>query len=179
MPYTIEEHKHRLAAWDAATSARVRTENSFTVEIGVSILEACGFNPGLAKPDQLPIPNDIDIVHRKWREDVIKVAINHGKKFTHGIAAKLINSYLKARFVCGGHHEHENVKHLHPPIDRVLLHELAVKNIGHLRAKWHRLENVGWSKFNSDQYEEVIGLIRKSIPGRPLWEIEQYWQGYQ
>ena len=26
--------------------------------------------------------------------------------FTHGVAAKLINCYLKSRFVCGGYHAH-------------------------------------------------------------------------
>jgi hypothetical protein len=179
MPYSIEEHKHRLAAWDAATSASSSPLCRFKVELGAGILEASGFNAQLVDPEQLPLPANIDEEHRKWRNKVIAEAGNREVTFTHGIAAKLINCYLKARFICAGHHEHERVKCLHPPIDAVLLKGLADQNIGGYCQEWLRLLNTRWSKFNSDQYEEVIALVRRSIPGRPLWEIEQYWSGYQ
>jgi hypothetical protein len=45
-------------------------------------------------------------------------------RFTHGIAAKLVNVYLKSVFVCGGRHDHPRVRALHPPIDSLLLDAL-------------------------------------------------------
>ena len=179
MPYSIEEHQHRLAAWDAATSASASRLCRFRVQVGIDILEACGFNAQLASPDQLPAPESIDDEHEKWRNKVIAKAGEKEIIFTHGVAAKLINCYLKVRFVCAGQHEHERVKCLHPPIDATLLRVLKEANVGGFRSDWKRLHDTRWSKFNSLQYEEVIRLIRLSIPGRPLWEIEKFWRGYQ
>ncbi|HEV3247016.1 MAG TPA: hypothetical protein VG124_07415, partial [Beijerinckiaceae bacterium] len=44
-------------------------------------------------PDQ----DQVDDAHRAWRNAVIEAASAHGLAFTHGVAAKLINVYLKAR----------------------------------------------------------------------------------
>jgi hypothetical protein len=52
------------------------------------------------------------------------------------VAAKLINVYLKAVFVCGGQHSNKRVKSLHPPIDSQLLDELYNQNIGDLKREW-------------------------------------------
>ena len=120
MDYTIEEHRHRFAAWAAGRAANVSTCR-FKVEQGKAILEAAGMDQLLAGPDRLPLPQDTDAIHREWRLKVIAAAKELGLAFTHGVAAKLINIYLKAGFVCGGHHDDDRVRSLHPPIDSVLL----------------------------------------------------------
>jgi len=178
MPYTIEEHTHRLAAWDAATSARASILCRFKVKTGVEILEACGFTAQFSI-DQLPDPDRVDEVHREWRKKVITEARNRKYTFTDGIAAKLINSYLKARFVCGGYHENERVACIHPPIDSILMESLSDINIGGKQDEWRRMSKKKWSKFKSQDYEKVILLIRQTIPGQPLWKIEEFWRGYQ
>lgn len=177
--YTIALHNHRVAAWGAGIAASVRNVCTFKVQTGVAILEASGFSPDLHDPEQLPPPKEVDTVHRGWRATVIREAALREKTFSHGQAAKLINSYLKVRFVCGGHHDHVNVQGLHPPIDRLLLDALVREDVGGHQKDWRRFRNRAWSKFTSEEYQEVIDLIRLSIPGRPLWEIEQYWRGYQ
>ena len=53
MAYTIEEHKHRLAAWDAGRSASVMGCR-FKVEKAKGILEVCGFDASFSQPEQLP-----------------------------------------------------------------------------------------------------------------------------
>ena len=179
MAYTIEEHQHRLAAWDAARSASV-IGCRFKVSEGLSILEACGFDAKFSSAEKLPAPDNIDRVHRKWRAAIIAASDRRGFTFTHGVAAKLINCYLKARFVCAGLHEHERVKCLHLPIDAVLLNELAKENVGGFKTRWRQFHDARWSKFDSAKYESVIEHIRKALaPGEPLWKIEQYWRGYQ
>lgn len=179
MPYTIAEHQHRSAAWDAATSARASKLCRFTVSDGIRILERTGFNAALASPEQLPAPETLDREHLRWREAMITEARELGLIFTHGIAAKLINSYLKVRFVCANHHGHERVKGLHPPIDRILLETLGRQNVGGYQKEWSRFGQAAWSKFDSATYQGVIDLMRGSLPlGVPLWMIEEHWIGH-
>jgi hypothetical protein len=179
MPYTIEEHKHRFAAWAASRAASVKGCR-FSVEQGKAILERVQLNRLLPSPENLPAPKSFDEVHREWRNQVVSAAQELGLEFTHGVAAKLINTYLKAAFVCGGYHNHIRVKAIHPPIDSLLLNELSRQNVGGFRRAWNEARQIRWSKLNSDEYERVIHSIRAALkPDAALWEAEQYWQGYQ
>jgi hypothetical protein len=98
---------------------------------------------------------------------------------SHGVAAKLINCYLKCRFTCGPHFEDERVQALHPPIDRTLLKELRKADIGGRKNDWAAAEQKAWSKYESEDYEGVIDLMRATLGGSLLWRIEQYWKGHQ
>ena len=179
MSYTIDEHKHISAAWGAATGARASKLCRFSVMTGKVILEASGFTP-VFTVSHLPLLPDLDEQHAKWRLAVICQAEKQKLRFTHGIAAKLINGYLKDRFVCGGDHEHDRVKYLHPPIDAVLLKEMTRTNFGGHAKKWRKFHDLRWSKFDSETYQSVINLIRQSLPaGEPLWKVEAHWRGYQ
>jgi hypothetical protein len=178
MPYSIEEHRHNFAAWAASRAASVKGCR-FKVEIGRSLLETAGMRKLSVKPDCLP--NNIDHEHRAWRQIIIeKVKAGFSLNITHGVAAKLINVYLKSIFVCGGYHSHEKVKALHPPIDSLILSELLQNNIGELRKRWKHFANIGWSRFSSDEYEDLIENIKQVVQsGSGLWSIEEYWRGYQ
>ena len=178
MPYSIEEHKHRFAAWAAGLAASVKGCR-FKVSTGRSLLEAAGLRKLSEDPDRLP--NNIDHQHRYWRQLIIDKGNNdYNLNITHGVAAKLINVYLKSRLVCGGHHSHEKVKTLHPPIDSLLLSALENNDVGGLGVKWRHFANIRWSKFSSDEYEELIENIKQIIePGSGLWLIEEYWIGFQ
>ncbi len=178
MNYTIEEHKHRFSAWAASRAATVNGCR-FTVEQGKAILEKAGMRNLISDPNDLPKPQDIDSAHRVWRNRVIDAAAELGLTFTHGVAAKLINIYLKAGFVCGGHHDNERVRAIHPPIDSLLLNELYSQNVGGEKTLWNEAKRARWSNFNSDQYEKVVCGIREAMQGSALWEVEQYWRGYQ
>ena len=193
MPYDIHDHCHRLAAWAASSSASASPLCRFKVETGMAILEACGFDSKFTV-DNLPEPDKLNDQHKNWREKVIGEAKKHkqaqkkaGKAsqhkdlaFTHGIAAKLINCYLKVRFVCGGYQDKVKVKCLHPPIDEVLLKELAKANFGGHKKEWSEFRQKRWSKFNSKTYQGVIDLIQQSLPeNEPLWKIEEHWGGHQ
>jgi hypothetical protein len=178
MTYTIDEHRHRFAAWAAGRAASVK-EYRFSVEQGKAILEEVCMNELLTSPLKLPKPEAVDDTHRQWRHEIIAAASRRDLKFSHGVAAKLINIYLKAGFVCGGHDSHERVRALHPPIDSVLLKELSKKNVGGVRPVWNQAQAWRWSKLDSDQYETVIHNIRVAMPGAALWEVEQFWQGHQ
>jgi hypothetical protein len=179
MPYTIEEHKHRFASWAASRAASTKTCR-FNVLQGKNILEATGLKELLVNPDLLPIPTEVDAKHREWRKLAIDAAESKDLTgFGHGVAAKLINVYLKSVFVCAGYQDHTNVAVLHPPIDRLLLDGLCKEKDGGLADQWKRARKIGWSKFNSDQYESVIAAIRTAMEGKALWEVEFWWRGHQ
>ena len=177
--YTIGEHQHRLAAWAAGRAASVKGCR-FKVKQARLMLEAAGFTAAFADPSKLPKTANMDRVHRRWRLTIIKAAKTMGLTFSHGVAAKLINCYLKIRFVCGGLHENKRVQCLHPPIDEVLLKELAWQDFGGFGREWEQFRQTRWSKFDSQTYQDVINHIRSSIPaGTPLWKIEMHWEGHQ
>jgi len=178
MPYTIEEPKHRFSAWAAGRAANV-IGCRFSVAQAKLILEVAGLKQLLVSPNNLPLPHDIDTRHREWRTNVIAAANGQELNFTHGVAAQFINIYLNAGFVCGGHHTDARVQALHPPIDSVLLAELSAQNVGGLCSAWNEARRIRWSNFDSQQYETVINTIRISMPNQALWEVGQYWRGYQ
>jgi hypothetical protein len=177
-PYSIEEHIHRFSAWTAGRAASVKGLR-FPVKQAKEIIETIGLNTLLSDPANLPSPESFDLQHKIWRQTIVTFLRLPGSTCTHGIAAKLINVYLKTAFVCSRFHTHINVQSIHPPIDRLLLTALHKKRIGNDPDCWSEFLKIGWSKFNSDDYQRVIGNIREAIPNRPLWEIEQYWQGHQ
>ena len=176
--YGIEVHQHRFAAWAACRAASI-VNCPFGVEQGRAILETSGFTASYCRPEQLPAPDVVDGVHRQWRAEIIRAAKSRRLRFTHGVAAKLVNVYLKSPFVGAGHDAHARVVARHPAIDSVLLRELAKANVGGHRKQWKQAAKTRWSKFGSDDCEQVIALIRQPLNGAPLSKIEEHWRGDQ
>lgn len=176
--YTIEQHQHRLGAWAAGRAASVKGCRFKVLQAKV-ILEAVGFDESFSSAASLPSPAELDRTHREWRNALIRAAAKQGIAVTHGVAAKLINCYVKVRLVCAGCHDNERVKAMHPPIDEVLLKRLGELNVAGLEREWKAAAGIRWSKFNSKQYERVIDLVRRALPDQPLWKIEEHWAGHQ
>jgi hypothetical protein len=176
--YLLPEHRRRFAAWAAGRAASTKGCR-FAVEQGKGLLEKAGLHL-LAEPKDLPGVAEFDEFHLRWRNQMLAEAnTRHLSGFTHGVTAKLINVYLKAKFVCGGYAD-EKVNALHPPIDSLLLTELAIREPNNdLKRIWVHARTMKWSKFDEKTYWEVIQAIRRKVDGRPLWAIEQYWCGHQ
>jgi len=182
MPYTMHIHKHRFAAWAASRAASATKDCRFSAEIGRELLEHA-LALDLCNPDSLPDPNDFDKEHGEWRKKIIVEAKRrYVLPMTHGVAAKLINIYLKSAYVCCacGDKPNPKISAIHPPIDRTLLDELINQNIGNKKDFWSIARDWAWTKYDSDQYEEVIKEIKKlMLPNGDLWRIEEYWKGNQ
>jgi hypothetical protein len=170
--YDLNEHTHRFAVWAASRAASVKGCR-FSVAKGKAWIEAVeGLKECICQPKKLSDIDDFDGTHRQWREDIIRVS---RRPIKHGIAAKLINIYLKVAIIQHGSADPEIVKMIHPPIDRILLGELRRS-----RPDIWRNQNVTWSTFSSDEYENVIKKIRKTLGNNcALWKIEEFWRGYQ
>lgn len=177
--YSMEEHKHRFAAWAAGRAATVNGCR-FRVEDGKKIIESSGLMEVAKSIENLPMASKFDSSHREWRERVIESARILNLNFTHGVAAKLINIYLKSVYVCGENHTDSKVKAIHPPIDSVLLNDLYRQDIGGQKSEWQKARKARWSKLTSSGYENVISAVQKAVPANEgLWRIEEYWQGFQ
>lgn len=143
------------------------------------ILVTAGLKRLLSHPKLLPSRGHFDRLHESWRLKVIAAAKSQGLSLSHGVAAKLINVYLKAGLTCGGYHENSRVKALHPPVDSELLEELKRRGLGAPGAPWKATAPIRWSKFDSDGYQKVIDHLRALVRGgRGFWKIEEYWPGY-
>ena len=136
-------------------------------------MERAGLDAKLSHSKQLPSPALMDKEHLSWLKAAIQEARKVGREFTHGIAAKLINLYLKAKFSCGDYADHPHVAALHPPIDSLLL-----KAFNRTKLPTERLP-VHWSTFDSQTYRQAIHALRETRNGFPLWTAESMWKGYQ
>ncbi len=180
MKYSIEEHKHRFSSWAASRGASTSPNCRFTVEVGKRILENSSLRRVINSVENLPKRIDFDKQHRIWRNEIINIAKNYNIIFTHGVAAKLVNLYLKSIFISAEDISNDKIKAIHPPIDSILLEALYKNNVGNQKDIWKMARKARWSNFTSDEYEQVIQAIQISLnKEQGLWEIEQYWQGYQ
>jgi len=191
-PYNAGEHRFRFAAWCGATAARASKNCRFPVKAGVDLIRKVDGLRAIADSlDHLPDDGYFDDAHHGWCDRMLSVAKpGIGAGFTYGVAAKLVNCYLKAMVVGerfeAPDRETTRCDHVHPPVDRVLLSELEVveKIAGNPRAEnWKKLRKIGWSNFSEQDYRSAMLLIREKVTedvGRPqLWQIERYWRGHQ
>jgi len=188
--YDIVEHVHRFAAWTASSAAMRGANhngtgrgNGLNTARGLAIITTANLRGVLSDPKRW-LDGDIDAQHRVWRGAVKSAAktLCPLANFSDGVAAKLINVYLKAGLVTIKAADDASIGGLHPPIDSELLHELAeVERATHpgRSAFWAQMAEHGWSKFNSDEYEAVILNVRGMLGAeRRLWKVEKYWRGY-
>lgn len=180
MAYDIHLHQHRFAAWAAARASSVKGRR-FSVQTCVGWVEAVGLDSKLTK-EKLPHPKELLEWHRRLREAIIAAAKEQSNfELSHGQAAKIINCYVKARFLNESDAQHINVAAFHPPIDRLLLSDIvrnaciSVPDLKIIRGG----RDGGWSNLSSENYERLIEALQRISPQQPFWHIERYWCGFQ
>ena len=127
---------------------------------------------------------------RKKSDDLQLLLEKHNKNYedySYGIAAKLLNCYLKVFFLEYFGKE-KFADFIHPPIDRLLL--LALKkedpklfnfnNKVFVSVKYPKIPV--WTKINENEYIAIVNLINEFILSRGqkgLWKSEAFWIGHQ
>ena len=106
---------------------------------------------------------------KKWHSDC-------REGMSHGVAAKLINVYLKARYLGDGG---KMASYLHPPIYGLLIDGIKTAIRDNKLLKIELPSNKTWSKFECKDYEEWIRVITSLLDGKPLWKIEEFWPVHQ
>ena len=110
---------------------------------------------------------------------------------TYGIAAKILNVYLKV-FYLGDFDSNEKkfADFIHPPIDRLLLLELVRREGNSFKFDCEPFVNMSkadrmipnWTLINEEEYKAIIKLILEYINANDLeglWRIEYAWRGHQ
>lgn len=153
----------------------------FNVRSCVRWLEAVGLDESF-NLDALPSPHQFNEMHRDLRKRLIEKAMTISQfELSDGQAAKIINCYLKARFINAQTAHLDKVHSIHPPIDRLLLDELIrIADLdGAQKQKLKAAKDRGWSALGADEYEAIIAVLQDLSDGEPLWSIERYWRGFQ
>ena len=176
MPYDMNEHRHRFAAWAAGRAAQ-RGFKGATVEKLRDALEGCGVREFVCSPESragIEEPRFREF-HRQWCRAVIELLAQQGvADATFGRAAKLVAVYLKVMVVLSPAGDCDLARVLHPPIDSTVLKNVGASDVQspHKRS-W---KNVKWTQLTEEDYYSLIGQLRGSIPsGDPFWTLEHYW----
>lgn len=201
--YDLTEHIFRFAAWSASTAANSSKTCRFKVDKGRQILIDSGLKKLAEGFHNLKDVEEFDAWHdkkclelKKKAKYILKEASaqKEEKNFTYGIAAKLLNCYLKTIFVIQftgslSTAERKKVGAIHPPIDRLLLNGIRANlnalydesQIATKRKFWKGEDIQSWSLYEAENYKKVISEIKQIQKYRkqPLWNIEALWRGYQ
>jgi hypothetical protein len=172
--YTHFKHRHNFAVWAAARATQRRFTTTENLQ---SALEICGIVKYLEEEDHaITGSEDFDRLHRQWCRNILE----HWRdrkvhRATFGRAAKLIAIYLKAMIVVGPYSDSTLARVAHPPIDRILLQNLAQTGEfdTSLRRHWRQ---IAWTELDESSYYNLLSQLRKCLPhGEPMWKLEKYW----
>jgi hypothetical protein len=172
--YGIFEHRHNFSVWAASRAA----QRAFTTVGNLKdALEQCGIVTFLKSPNALNTSRkQFDKLHRKWCRSVVQyLKDNDIPNVMFGRAAKLIAVYLKSMVILGGNPFSPLGKVAHPPIDRILLQNMAKIKIIEQEHKRH-LKRAKWTELNEDEYYFLIEQLASYIPkDEPMWMLEKHW----
>ena len=203
--YNSDLHKHIISTWAASTAASQITFR-FSVECGMklillgakgSFIDELTFTNFIKEIKNFKSQKEYDSWHysvienmRKKSDDLQLLLEKHNKNYedySYGIAAKLLNCYLKVFFLEYFGKE-KFADFIHPPIDRLLLLALQEEdpklfnfnNDVFVSVKYPKIPV--WTKINVNEYTSIINLINEFILSRGqkgLWRSEAFWRGHQ
>ena len=173
--YTLTEHRHRFAVWAAARAAQ---RGWTSTERLAAALEASGASALVrGSPTNWPATaGAFDAAQREWAHALLDHLAASGVHGTYGRAAKLLAIYLKATIVLAGHADSPFGRVLHPPLDSILLRNLAADTRfpAARRSLWRQ---TSWTRLDEQRYFELIDTLRATRLDQPaFWMVERYWQ---
>lgn len=163
--YNFEKHAHNFAVWASARAvqtARKKCKRKLnTKNIYASIMKSGLYDFAKVKPnlDQ----EEFDLLHESFCS-----AIKKYLGASYGLAAKIVNIYLKVTILVEDKGESRISKVLHPPIDSILLKNFAIRH------QIKDLRNQKWSKLNKIEYKRILNIIKGKY-SNCLWVSEENW----
>lgn len=171
--YDHFQHKHNFSVW---ASARAAQRAFTTVAVLKEALENCGVVEFLKNAKSLTIADsEFDNLHREWCRNIVNHLTDSGvKRVTFGRAAKLLAVYLKSMVVISDPNS-GLARVAHPPIDQILLQNLA--RTREVRSPYKRIwKRIRWTQLSEQEYYELLGQLRSCLQeGEPMWHLERYW----
>ena len=204
--YNSDFHKHILSKWAASRAASQSKDFKFSVELGSKLLlfgtsesQASDqeFIDYIKQIETFNSQDDFDSWHHQTIVNMItdtyefKQLLNtHNKShnnYTYGIAAKLLNCYLKVFFL-ESFGKQNFADFIHPPVDAILLKALRKDDKKLFNFKNSIFTNIGvqkiptWTRINENEYKTIIKLMKEFVSSKNengLWKIESFWIGHQ
>ena len=213
--YTADKHKHILACWGAASAASQSKHFKFSVKQGKQLLLMAKDGQYSSEESFILFIKDVENFTSqrefdKWHSRAIENMLTGGdldnvfekintekrnkqrvqldkKYYSYGIAAKLLNCYLKI-FHLSSFELCKYGKYLHPPIDAILLRRLYEREPDSFTFSFkatsmlHDRSIPKWTALDEQDYSVIIDKIQKFIKEKDadgLWKIEFAWQGHQ
>tara|TARA_Y100000991_G_scaffold127609_1_gene96131 strand:- start:94 stop:723 length:630 start_codon:yes stop_codon:yes gene_type:complete len=204
--YNLDFHKHTLSKWAASRAASQSKHFKFSVELGSELLMLGkkGFKVTnqdfinyIKQIENFKTQDDYDSWHHQTimnmtsGNDKLKNLLNINNKslnnYTYGIAAKILNCYLKVFFLESFGNQ-KFADFIHPPVDAILLKALRKEDKKLFNFKNSIFTNIGiqkiptWTRINQDEYKEIIKLMKEFLSSKNqngLWKIEFFWIGHQ
>lgn len=218
--YSLDIHKHRFACWCAATAASQVKTFRFRVETGRKLIElGAGQHEPPNESKFLKTIRSIQVFTAQsqfddWHTTVIENMLGNShlqgvldeenkrkqktkatfildqSNFTYGIAAKLLNCYLKAFYL-------ESLESgfgrlIHPPIDRLLFQGLVEEDEGREFFVFQKFVDErhlsgypklpAWTSLDKIAYIAIVSRIKLYLENseiESLWQIEEAWKGHQ
>jgi hypothetical protein len=170
--FSIEEHIHRFGVWTAARAASKSLLSNLEIE---NLLEAIKLKDKISALRECGDLNHTS--YSIWLKDCcdeLIEAVNASecvtlkkKRFSHGLAAKVISIYIKTVEVIPTKGASTLSAVAFPPIDSILL-----RNIN---SKYNKKLNIRWSKFGWPEYTLTIQALQQINGDRPMWQLESEW----
>jgi hypothetical protein len=170
--YSIDEHIHRFGLWAAARAANKSLLSNKEVQ---HVLEAIQLKDKVAS---LRSKSDLDDkYYTVWLKENCTTLINEIKnldckdlkkdRISYGLAAKLISIYIKVVEVIPSKGNSLLSKIAFPPVDSILLKQINKSN--------KIFKETTWSKYDWDNYLEVVQKLKTKNNNQPMWMIESNW----
>tara|TARA_Y100000741_G_scaffold191455_1_gene145754 strand:- start:7 stop:636 length:630 start_codon:yes stop_codon:yes gene_type:complete len=204
--YNLDFHKHILSKWAASRAASQSKGFKFSVELGSKLLlfgkkgsQASDqeFIDYIKQIENFNSQDDYDSWHHQtivnmtsYTDELKHLLDKHNKSFnnyTYGIAAKILNCYLKVFFLESFGNQ-KFADFIHPPVDAILLKALRKEDKKLFNFKNSVFTNIGvlkiptWTRINENEYKMIIKLMKEFVSSKNqkgLWKIEFFWIGHQ
>ena len=162
--YSFAEHVHRFAVWTAARAVQrnFTTTENIRKAIEQTELQNLFFRKDINSPEQF------DKFHKETCDKLITEFRKQGMVPSYGRAAKIVAIYIKTVIVIPEKGKSKLSKIAHPPIDRILLHNLDSKY------PELKLKSRNWTTLNKVEYFKLIKKFREDF-GDCFWKIEENW----
>jgi len=172
IPYTLETHKHNFAIWAAARAIQRGFRGAKNSILGIALEDSNIRDAIYSLMSANVVPEEFDVWHKSLCRKIIKNLLDAGvSDITYGRAAKLVAIYLKVTVIIGEDPTSPLARVAHPPIDHILLQEIAKENpiIGNLA-------QVKWTNLTEEEYFDVVNKLRSILDDEAgFWQIEKYW----
>lgn len=162
----LDSMRFEFFAWAAARAAQAGSSKTTVAVLRKSLVDADAANwHRTSTADSVQ-------AYDAWHVGVIEAVLNKMASvpsMSWGIAAKLVNVYIKGRWLLDDHHLGPMRSFGHPAIDSILLGVIG-KAYGTTYSR-----SLRWQRMTRVEYEGLIAHLRQNHPTQAIWTIEATW----